>query len=292
MDPFTIAVLKKYGVQIFRLAEKNLSEIDLSNKNLAGIDLRGTVVTKINLEHADCSGADLRGLQFAQANCISATFVGADLRGANLAFGYFNAADFRGADLRGARLADSLCNECNFSGADLRGARMGYDHYNSDFRSADLRGIGIPPDSDFEKLRCDIRGAQQSPKKKFDEPNIRRLPRIVINPSLPVHDRRSDNAMGSLADITTQGLRLSSEHPFSIDTVVYLKIMLPKDCGYGSTVSLDARCVWCKEFGEGDSFQAGFKIQKISDDDLKILEKLIEKHKNTKSFDVKTLHDK
>lgn len=292
MDPYTHELLRKYGVDALRLAEKNLAEVDLSNRNLAGIDLRGTVITKINLEHADCSGADLRGLQFAMANCVSASFLGADLRAANLAFGYFNAADFRAADLRGARLADSLCNECNFSGADLRGCRLGYDHYNSDFRGADLRGIGIPQDSNFDKLQCDMRGALMTPVKKSNEINMRKSPRILIIPSLTVRDRRSGAEIGRLIDAARQGIRLSSEHPVAIDSVFYLEILLAKECSYGTTIKLDARCVWCKETGEGDTFHAGFKIQKISDEHFEVLKNLIEDQGKRQTEPVENRPDK
>jgi uncharacterized protein YjbI with pentapeptide repeats len=282
MDPYTSEVLRECGISGVRLQNKDLNETNLSRKNLSGLDLRGFSLEKTNLEGATLSGSDLRTLHFAKTNCVNANFAGADLRNASLAYGYFHSADFRGADLRGALLQDGLCNDCNFSGADLRGARLGYEHYQSDFRGADLRGITLPPDGDFEKLRCDTSGAIFSPKKKMDAPNMRRVPRVQVRLHHKVHDRITGSQVGLLIDVTLQGLRIGGVSPFPIDAVYPLQIILPGNSARTRTIELDARCVWCKIVGEKNYFHAGFKILTIEEKELRGLERLIEENKENR----------
>jgi len=77
----------------------NLSNTDLSGKNLAGFDL---------------SYADLRKANLTQTNLAGANLEGADLRGACL-----NSANLRMANLEKADLKDSLCNAAIFINAHL-----------------------------------------------------------------------------------------------------------------------------------------------------------------------------
>ena len=59
--------------------QPNLTRIDLSGRNLAGIDFRGVGLFKANL-----SGANLRGAWLRQSILIKTNFAGADLTGAHV----------------------------------------------------------------------------------------------------------------------------------------------------------------------------------------------------------------
>jgi hypothetical protein len=279
MDSYTLEILNQCGIDESQLRKRNLSGADLSGKNLSGLDFRGFSLGKANLERANLSGTDLRGLQFATTNCVEACFVGADLRNASLAFGYFHGADFRGSDLRGAILQDGLCSGCVFSGADLRGAQLGYEHYDSDFRGADLRGVTMPDDGDFAKLNCDTCGAQVIPKKKTDASNKRAAQRIQLFPHLQVSDGITHENCGIAIDISTQGLRIAGEHPFTVDMVFPLQVILPNDFPQARILEIEGRCVWCKSAGGNNSFHAGFKFQTITKENLTTIKKLIEERK-------------
>ncbi len=275
MDSHTQDILVQCGIDPNRIRTKDLSEIDLSHRELIGIDLRGFTLTKTNLEYANLTGAILRGLTFASTNCVYTRFIGADLKGANLSFGYFTSADFRGADLRGARIADGLCSESNFTGADLRGAMLGTEHYDSDFRGADLRGIEIPEGCDFKKLNCDIGGALFSPPKVVSSRNKRILKRIQIIPHVKVFDCQTSNQAGILLDITTQGIKLSSIYPYTIGGIFAFQFMLPEQM---KPVELEAKCMWCNPEGNSNLFYAGFQIQKISEEKLALIENFIKNY--------------
>ncbi len=272
MDAYSYEMLLRYGITEERIKGKDLSEVDLSHRELVGIDLRGFTTTKANLEYTNLTGAILRGMTFASANCVSTCFIGADLRGVNLAFGYFHNADFRGADLRGARIADAVCNESNFCGADLRGALFGSEHYDSDFRSADLRGADFPEGCDFERLNCDVRGAAFSPEKTDLTKNKRDLKRIQILPHVKIFDVHTSNQAGILLDITARGIKLSSEYPYTVGGIFSFKFTLPEQ---SEAIDFAAKCMWCNPEANTKPFYSGFQIQEISEKNGQILNNFI-----------------
>ena len=282
MDPYTCQKLLECGIAEQNIRQKDLSEANLSQKNLSGIDLRGFTLNKVNFEYADLTGTDLRGLHFASANCVSATFVDADFRGADLGFGYFHNADFRGADLRGAHIADSVCNECDFSGADLRGAVPGNEHYNSDFRGADLRGVTIPDDVAFERLNCDVRGAMFTPQKSgAGTVNNRKLQRVQLLPRLKVVNLEKRAEMGTLVDITTEGMRISCLEQCAPNTEIEIAIMLPAGFPGGAMLEIRAVTVWSKPAANTSYFHTGLKILNVSGKTTKVIERLIREYRRT-----------
>jgi hypothetical protein len=61
-----------------------MRDVNLSDVNLSGADLRGAYMRDVNLSGADLRGADLRGAYMRGANLSDVNLSGADLRGANL----------------------------------------------------------------------------------------------------------------------------------------------------------------------------------------------------------------
>ena len=156
-----------------------LKDIDLSNKNLSGFDLRGadlsdaklinTDLSGANLRRADLRGAELNGANLSQAklnraDLFKAYLIGADLRGAeligvnlegaNLNGAKSNKANLSGAFLRfaklkGANLTGALLHEATISNADLTGANLTNAQLirtqaqKADFTRADLTGACI-----------------------------------------------------------------------------------------------------------------------------------------------------
>ena len=112
------------------LAGADLSEADLTERNLSGIDLTGTdffeaKLTSANLKHANMDRAELSGADLSHAGLYKAKLTAATLTAANLEGADLTQADLSGADLRGANLV----------GADLTGA----DLSNANLANADLR---------------------------------------------------------------------------------------------------------------------------------------------------------
>jgi uncharacterized protein YjbI with pentapeptide repeats len=128
--------------------------VDLSGKDLRGVDFSGA-----NLEKADLSGADLRGSVLARANFSGADLTGArldevvaiksrwteawlekvglgkaDLTGSDMVGAVLTQADACGAVFRGVRLKNAELTEAKLAHADFREVKAS----GADFTGADL----------------------------------------------------------------------------------------------------------------------------------------------------------
>jgi uncharacterized protein YjbI with pentapeptide repeats len=106
------------------LARADLTGINLCDADLAGMDLRGTVLTGsvcrfTQWRGANLSHADLRGAYLADSD-----FRGADLSGALLFSDSLDTADLTGANLSGANLTGAYCAEAKLVGANLSYANL------------------------------------------------------------------------------------------------------------------------------------------------------------------------
>ena len=108
--------------------------LDLSNKIIRVLDMRG-----INLTGANLKGAVLRGVNLKDAVLVKADLSGADLIGANLLHADLRGANLTGADLIGANLVEADLTEATLNGASLRFADLlGADLRRAQLNKADL----------------------------------------------------------------------------------------------------------------------------------------------------------
>lgn len=116
----------------------DLSEADLTEANLQGIDFRFTNVTKALLIAANLEGGDFRGADFTGANLHRAFLAGTNLYMAN-----FSGVNLSGANLRGAKLGINLTKAnltaANLSHASLNGATL----VQADLTNANLQGASL-----------------------------------------------------------------------------------------------------------------------------------------------------
>jgi len=110
-----------------RLAEANLSELDMHSANLQRADLTGASLRSAKLWCANLEGANLRSADLRSADLERANLQGADLRYAKLGNAVMARTDFRGADLRGASFValgfDTVIGGDVLESADFTGAR-------------------------------------------------------------------------------------------------------------------------------------------------------------------------
>ncbi|MFH0792894.1 MAG: pentapeptide repeat-containing protein [bacterium] len=112
----------------------DLSQADLSQKNLKNYDF-----SRLNLSGAKLFNSDLSGADFTEANLSYA-----DLQRANLANGFLTRANLAGTNLQGANLVDT-----NLEGASLQGTRLGGAYIvgaqlaDALFDKVDLRGATL-----------------------------------------------------------------------------------------------------------------------------------------------------
>lgn len=124
------------------LSDRNLTGINLDELDLAEADFYGANLSRANLKMAILTGCD-----FADATAVSVDLYKADLRGAfmagaDLSNAYLNEARLDGADLRGvilsgARLEGAVLVGCDISGSDLSACVLdGADLTNSNLSRA------------------------------------------------------------------------------------------------------------------------------------------------------------
>lgn len=106
-------------------------EIDLTDGDLCGLDLREINLSKVNLQGCDLSQSSLYHSDFSMSNLDGANLSGCDLRRT-----MFLGASLVGANLTNARLSKADFTKANLSGANLKGAQLEF----STFIETDVTG--------------------------------------------------------------------------------------------------------------------------------------------------------
>jgi uncharacterized protein YjbI with pentapeptide repeats len=128
----------------------DLSNCDLSGRNMEGVDL----------SHANLSGANLDNASLFTTNLIGTIFDHASLRNTNLEDGYAPGASFIDADLRGAYLYFATLSDANLSGVNLSDTWLSFFSLaRSNLQNADLSGSSL---DGVDMQDTDLRGADLS----------------------------------------------------------------------------------------------------------------------------------
>jgi uncharacterized caspase-like protein len=133
---YIITLLKNGQVDEFNTFRKKddqpifLPNIDLSGKNLQGIEFQDAILSKSNFKKANMHGANLTGTKLTRA-------------------------DMSEADLSSAILSGSILREAKLIGADLRGTELKgmIDFSKADLSHADLRGASLEGIVNFEDAK-------------------------------------------------------------------------------------------------------------------------------------------
>lgn len=99
----------------------DLSELEVYDGGLRGIDLSDTELLRAKFRDADLSGADLSGAGLTEADLSGARLIGTDLRWANLAGTILEGANLKYAKLQEARLYSAALVKTNLDYANLTG---------------------------------------------------------------------------------------------------------------------------------------------------------------------------
>lgn len=103
----------------------------------------------------------------------------------------------------------------------------------------------------------------------------RKLKRRHLIYYLRVFDQNSNQLLGHLVDITTEGAMLISEKPIITNTLFQAKMVLPEEIEGSKDITFGANSIWCKKDVNPDYYVTGFQLQDVTDDDLEIIEQLI-----------------
>lgn len=103
----------------------------------------------------------------------------------------------------------------------------------------------------------------------------RRMKRRHLIYYLSVFDRLTNHFVGQLVDITTEGIMLTSETKFELDTLHKLKMVLPEKIMGKNEILFDAQSLWSKQSINPNFYDTGFRLSKISKQDIAIIKHLI-----------------
>lgn len=107
----------------------------------------------------------------------------------------------------------------------------------------------------------------------------RKHTRKRIGTVLRLFDRGNGQNLGRLANISLEGFKLSSREAMVVGTRHQISMVLPETLAGSNTLSFDGQVMWCKAATDTPGeFRAGFRIIRIGENDLRILQQLLEKY--------------
>ena len=77
---------------------------------------------------------------------------------------------------------------------------------------------------------------------------------------LRVFDKQTQQLLGHVVDITTNGMMLISDKPLPIDKEYFVMLDIPDEEGGRRTVSLRTHSLWSKRDVNPDFFDTGFRL--------------------------------
>ena len=103
----------------------------------------------------------------------------------------------------------------------------------------------------------------------------RKLKRRQLIYYLKVLDRETENLVGRLADITTEGIMLLSNTPLETNKEFKLKLVLPSEISGDHYIELDAKSLWSKKDLNPDIYGTGFSFVEIASKDIDTIQALV-----------------
>lgn len=88
---------------------------------------------------------------------------------------------------------------------------------------------------------------------------------------IEVHDEETFDLMGRLLDISSDGMKLTSEWPIAESCVYRCQMFLPDAVGGRESISFRARSVWSQLDDHNASYRTGFEFTEFSDEDREVL---------------------
>ncbi len=101
--------------------------------------------------------------------------------------------------------------------------------------------------------------------------NRRRATRYEAKIDISVFEKRRYREIGKLLDLSHDGARLRTSEPITPGSIVPCKLQLPKTIFQRDFIFFDAECVWCRQVGDPDTYESGYRLQNIAEHDAVII---------------------
>jgi hypothetical protein len=103
----------------------------------------------------------------------------------------------------------------------------------------------------------------------------RRLKRRHLIYYLRLFDRKTQQIIGHLVDITTDGIMVISENMIHENEIFELNMALPTDVVGKKDLNFMAKSIWCRKDINPDFYNTGFTLIDVKPEDVMIVERLI-----------------
>ncbi len=104
----------------------------------------------------------------------------------------------------------------------------------------------------------------------------RTLPRLHVLSYLKVCERNTDETVGRVVDMTTQGMRLLSDSPIAAATVQQFRMGVPRATGGNERITFDAWVIWCRESVNPGYYDTGIELKDVSAAHIEAIEQFME----------------
>ncbi|RKX24921.1 MAG: hypothetical protein DRP47_10645 [Candidatus Zixiibacteriota bacterium] len=105
-----------------------------------------------------------------------------------------------------------------------------------------------------------------------EERTLRRK-KLITYPG--VFDRNTNQLLGRVLDITTEGVRIINKEPIKADQSFNLRMTLPSSILGNDEITFDACSVWSDRDINPDYYSTGFNVTEIADRDVRRIESLV-----------------
>jgi hypothetical protein len=102
----------------------------------------------------------------------------------------------------------------------------------------------------------------------------RKQPRKIASETLEVFDQLTDSFLGTVVNISSDGLMLLSSESLTTGSIYQLDLRLSRLVRNQSNISLGAEVIWSSEATQGGSYWSGFHIIDASDEVLQTIDEL------------------
>jgi hypothetical protein len=107
-------------------------------------------------------------------------------------------------------------------------------------------------------------------------PERRNISRLKLFYYLRVYDRATKAPIGSVVDISSQGMKVIGDKYFLPESVCSFTIFLPEGSILGDSIEINGRCRWCKEDKGNASYESGFEFVTKADSGVFVVKALID----------------
>lgn len=103
----------------------------------------------------------------------------------------------------------------------------------------------------------------------------RRHRRFHVTDLIEVFDVFAERPLGTLVDISSGGMMLSSEQPIPLNQIFQVSLHPPGPAISSDPITLGAESLWQRESGDGQRYWTGFELISVADHDRDALEDML-----------------